>query len=119
MGIIGNILWLLFGGLITACMWLVAGIACCCSIVGIPLGLQCFKLAGLSLWPMGKEIIYHNTTLSFIGNVIWVLLCGLALCITYISFGIIWCCTIVGMPLGKQCFKLARLSLMPFGAEIY
>lgn len=119
MNFLGNILWLIFGGLITSIMWFFSGLMCCITIVGIPFGLQCFKLATLSLWPMGKEIVYSDNTMSFLGNVIWVIFCGVPICLTYLGFALLWAITIVGLPFSKQCLKLARLSLTPFGTEIY
>ncbi len=118
MNTLGNILWLIFGGFINWIGWMVAGICCCVTIVGIPFGLQCFKFASLSLWPFGKEIIYGNGTFSFLINIIWLFLFGWEMAIANIVIGLCWCITIVGIPFGKQFFKLAKLSLMPFGATI-
>ncbi len=114
----GNILWFLFGGFINWIGWMIVGLFCCITIVGIPLGLQCFKFASLSLWPFGKEIVYGTSTFSFLVNIIWILLFGWEMALVNICIGLCWCITIVGIPFGLQCFKFAKLSFMPFGATI-
>ena len=115
---IGNILWLVFGGFLSGLGWLIAGLICCVTVIGIPLGKQCFKFAGLSFWPFGKEIIYGGGAPSTIANIIWLLLCGILMAIMNVVFGCLWCITIVGIPFGKQFFKIAKLSLTPFGARV-
>lgn len=115
---IGNILWFLFGGLITGLMWWFFGVLWCISIVGIPVGVQCFKLASMSFWPFKKEVVYEGGAMSFIVNVIWFFIGGLELAATHLLFGALWCITIVGIPFGMQFFKLAKLSLAPFGAVV-
>lgn len=118
MTFLGNLLWFLFGGLIGGLGWTLAGCLWCITIVGIPVGLQCFKFAGLAFFPFGKEIVYGGGTFSVLVNIIWLLLSGLELAIGYVVLGCLWCITIVGIPFGKQCFKLAKLALMPFGASV-
>ena len=118
MTFLGNLLWFLFGGLIGGLGWTLAGCLWCITIVGIPVGLQCFKFAGLAFFPFGKEIVYGGGTFSVLVNIIWLLLSGLELVIGYVVLGCLWCITIVGIPFGKQCFKLAKLALMPFGASV-
>ena len=118
MTFLGNLLWFLFGGLIGGFGWTLAGCLWCITIVGIPVGLQCFKFAGLAFFPFGKEIVYGGGTFSLLVNIIWLLLSGLELAIGYVVLGCLWCITIVGIPFGKQCFKLAKLALMPFGASV-
>lgn len=118
MTFLGNLLWFLFGGLIGGLGWTLAGCLWCITIVGIPVGLQCFKFAGLAFFPFGKEIVYGGGTFSVLVNIIWLLLSGLELAIGYVVLGCLWCITIVGIPFGKQCFKLAKLALMPFGAGV-
>lgn len=118
MRIIGNILWLLFGGLILAILWLISGIILCVTIIGIPIGIQCFKFSTLMLSPFGKEVIYSNNTSSFLLNILWILFFGIGLALTSLAIGIVWCITIIGIPIGVQCIKFAKLALMPFGAEV-
>ena len=114
---IGNILWFLFTGIEAAIGWFILGILWCITIIGIPFGRQCFKFAKLSAFPFGKSV-NENFGAHPIANVIWLLLGGLEMAIGFFFIGIIWCITIVGIPFGKQCFKLALLSLAPFGAQI-
>ncbi len=114
---IGNILWFLLTGLISAIVWALIGVAWCITIVGIPFGLQAFKMAKLSLFPFGKEI-KTNFDKHPIANIIWLIFGGLGLAVLYLLTGLFWCITIVGIPFGKQCFKLAKLALIPFGTTI-
>lgn len=118
MKILLNILWFLGGGLIAAVTWTIAGLFWCITIIGIPMGIQCFKFAKLSLAPFGKEIKYGEKLSSFIMNIFWLLLTGLPLAIENFFFGCFWCITIVGIPWGLQFFKFAKLAFAPFGAEI-
>ena len=114
---LGNILWFLFTGLWTGIMWFFIGLLWCITIIGIPFGKQAFKLARLSFWPFGAEVD-KNFGKHPIANVIWVIFGGFILTIGFAVAGLIWCITIIGIPFGKQCFKLAGLALSPFGAEI-
>lgn len=118
MRILGNILWLIFGGLLSAVAWCFVGLILCITIIGIPLGLQCFKFASLSLWPFGRDVYFGGGTVSLIVNVIWLIFFGVWMAIGHAIIGACWCITIIGIPFGLQFFKLAKLSLMPFGAEI-
>ena len=118
MRIIGNIIWFVFGGFLMALGWVIAGILCCLTVIGIPIGLQAFKLAALALWPFGKDVEYGGGAVSFILNVIWIILGGFALALSHLFLAVFFCITIIGIPFGKQHFKLAKLALMPFGAVI-
>ena len=118
MSILGNILWFVFGGAISGLSWCLAGVLWCISIVGIPVGLQCFKIAGLTFFPFWKEVIYGGGAGSLLLNVLWIILSGLPLALEHLVFGAILCVTIVGIPFGLQQFKLAKLALMPFGAAV-
>lgn len=115
---IGNILWMIFGGGILAILWGIAGLLCCCTIIGIPMGVQCFKFASLVFWPFGRNVIFANGTANFLLNILWILIFGWELSIVSFLLGLLWSVTIVGIPLGMQCFKFARLAFMPFGAHI-
>lgn len=118
MKFIGNIIWLVFGGLLTALAWAFYGILWCITIVGIPLGLQCFKFASLSLWPFGKEVEYNGGAVKTIVNIIWMIFTGLEMALMNVICGLVLCVTIIGIPFGKQFFKLASLSLLPFGSSV-
>ena len=115
---LGNILWFLFSGIFSGMAWVVWGLLWCITIIGIPIGLQCFKLAGLSFWPFGRTVEYQGGAMSFIVNVFWFLFGGLEMAMVNAIFGLLWCVTIVGVPFGMQFFKLAKLSLAPFGAVV-
>ncbi|GMB10601.1 MAG: YccF domain-containing protein [Candidatus Improbicoccus devescovinae] len=118
MKIIANILWIIFGGFILSLMWFISGIVLCVTILGIPFGIQCFKFTALMLAPFGKEIIYSSKISSLLFNLIWILVFGWELAISSAIIGLIWCVTIIGLPIGLQCFKFSQLAFMPFGAEI-
>ena len=115
---IGNILWFLFVGIGSAIAWFILGVVWCITIIGIPFGKQCFKFATLSAFPFGKTADM-NFGRHFIANVLWLILGGFGLFIGYLFAGILFCFTVIGIPFGKQCFKLAKLSLAPFGARVY
>lgn len=118
MGFLGNILWFILGGEIMGLLWFAIGILWCCTIIGIPIGIQCFKMAGLSFWPFGRDVIFNDSAVSVILNVIWIVVSGCELAIANLIFGLVFCCTIIGIPFGIQYFKMAKLSLLPFGATI-
>ena len=118
MSSIGNILWFVFGRFFSGLGWLLAGILWCVTIVGIPIGLQCFKFAELSFMPFGKEVVYSGKAVSFLLNVLWLLISGFILAMGNFILGVLMCVTIIGIPFGKQFFKIAKLCLAPFGADI-
>lgn len=119
MSCLGNIIWIIFGGFFNALVWLIAGVLWCLTIVGIPVGIQCFKMAGLQFAPFGKEIVTVNDgSGSLILNILWLIFGGLELCIANLISAFFLCITIVGIPFAKQSLKLAALSLMPFGKEV-
>jgi uncharacterized membrane protein YccF (DUF307 family) len=118
MRIIGNIIWFLFGGFLMFLGWLIAGLIYCVTIIGIPIGLQAFKLAWLALWPFGKQVNYSGGVGRFILNVVWIICGGFVLMLSHLFWGIMFFITIVGIPFGQQHFKLAKLALMPFGASV-
>lgn len=118
MGCLGNLLWFVCGGCISGISWALAGCLWCISIVGIPVGLQCFKFAALSFFPFGKEVEYGGGAVSLIVNIIWILISGIPLAVEHAVFGAVLCVTVVGIPFGLQHFKLAKLALMPFGTMV-
>lgn len=118
MRLIGNVLWFLFGGFLSGLSWVISGLLWCLSIIGIPYGRQCFKFASLAFWPFGKEIVYGGGAVSFLANVIWTIFFGIPMAIGNFFVGCLWCITIAGIPFGKQFFKIAKLSLAPFGSRI-
>ncbi|MGM0123600.1 hypothetical protein IGI37_000972 [Enterococcus sp. AZ194] len=118
MGCLGNIIWFIFGGFVGGLTWFAAGVLWCITIVGIPIGLQCFKLADLSFWPFGKEVVYSASTVSFLVNFLWLIFSGFWLAVAHCISGVLLCITVIGIPFGLQSFKLAKLALMPFGAQV-
>jgi uncharacterized membrane protein YccF (DUF307 family) len=118
---IGNILWLIFAGVWLAIGYIVGGIVMCLTIIGIPFGIQAFKLAGFALWPFGREIERKPDAggiFESIFNVIWLILSGWEIFLAAVLGGILLCITIIGIPFGIQAFKLGALALWPFGREI-
>lgn len=117
--VLGNIVWLVFGGLLSALGWFLAGCVCCITIIGFPIGLQCFKFSRMLLCPFGKTVYFGNMSSgSVLLNVIWILLCGIELAAASALMGAACCVTVIGIPFGIQHFKFAALALLPFGAEI-
>ena len=110
MRLLGNICWFIFGGCLSGLAWLVSGIVWCITIVGIPYGLQCFKFASLSFFPFGKQVEYGGGAVSFLVNIIWLIFNGWWMALGNFLIGCLWCITIVGIPFGKQFFKIARIS---------
>ena len=118
MGCLGNLIWMLCGGIWQALGWFFMGILWCVTIVGIPIGRQCFKFASLAFAPFGKEVEYGGGAVSLVVNIIWLLISGIPLALAAAINGLLLCSTIIGIPFGLQCFKIAKLALMPFGARI-
>jgi uncharacterized membrane protein YccF (DUF307 family) len=121
MRLLGNIIWLLCGGLITAMEYLAASLVLLITIIGIPFALQTIKLAMLQLWPFGAEIRTRENQpgcLSTLMNLIWLFVGGFWIFLTHLVFGFLLGITIVGIPFAKQHFKLSRLALTPFGREV-
>ncbi|MGF2941073.1 YccF domain-containing protein [Enterococcus xiangfangensis] len=118
MSCLGNLIWFIFGGLIGGLTWCLAGILWCITIIGIPIGLQCFKFASLSFAPFGKDVVYQTTGVNLIVNIIWLIVSGIPLAIGHLVSAALLAITIVGTPFAMQSLKLARLALMPFGAQI-
>lgn len=118
MTFLGNLLWLVSGGLLVSLGWFVSGLLWCVTVVGIPWGIQCFKFAKLSLAPFGKEVIPGGGAPSLIANVLWLMISGIPMAMGHVVAGGILCLTIIGIPFGRQHFKLAALALTPFGARV-
>lgn len=121
MNLIGNLIWIIFGGFFAASGYFSGGLVLCFTIIGIPFGLQCFKIAGMVLAPFGRKVVTTNSSsgcLSFFANIIWLLFGGLWTALNHLIWGILLAITIVGLPFAKQHFKLIELSLMPFGRKI-
>jgi len=115
-----NIFWLIFGGLIIALLYAVAGIICFILIITIPFGIASFRMANYALWPFGRTIRRNPSAgvAPGVGNVIWLIFAGWWLALGHIATGIAQCVTIIGIPLGLANFKLVPVSLFPLGHEI-
>ncbi len=117
MRLIGNIIWFILGGLFLGLGWCIAGLILCITVIGIPLGLQCFKAAKLTFAPFGKQVNVHFDKHP-VANVLWAIFFGWEMALGYLISGVLCCITIVGIPLGLQSFKLMKLAFLPFGATV-
>ena len=118
MKFIGNIIWVVFGGLLISLGYLFGGLVLCLTIVGIPFGVQIMRLGMFALWPFGGEVQPKaNATgcLQIIMNVLWIIFGGIEVALSHLTLGVAFCCTIIGIPFGLQHFKLTLYSLLPFG----
>ena len=121
MRFLGNLIWLIFGGIIIAIEYFIGSLILMITIVGIPFGLQTLKMASLAIWPFGRDTRVHaraSGCLYILMNIIWLLTGGLCIALTHVIFGAILCITIIGIPFGLQHFKLAAIALSPFGRDI-
>ena len=121
MKLIGNIIWLVFGGIEIAFEYLVASLVLMITIIGIPFGLQSLKLGMLALWPFGAKVATRRGQpgcLSTVMNILWFFVGGFWICLSHLFLGVVFCLTIIGIPFGKQHFKLAPIALTPFGREV-
>jgi uncharacterized membrane protein YccF (DUF307 family) len=120
MRFLGNLIWLVFGGLLACLGYWLAGLLLCLTLVGIPFGLQSFKLGTAILWPFGRDIVPGegaDSVLRILFNFVWIVLFGWEIAIAHLVFGLIFFVTIIGIPFGVQHFKLARLAIWPFGYD--
>lgn len=119
--VLGDLLWMLTGGILVALWYALGGVVLCLTVVGIPFGVQSFRLAGLALFPFGSEIRitgFASGPLGVAMNVLWLLIGGIWLAVCHLALALLMAITIVGLPFARQHFKLARLALMPFGSVI-
>ena len=121
MKILGNIIWVLFGGFFVALEYFVSSIGLFITIIGIPFGIQTLKLGVLALWPFGSQVVdipQSSGCLSFLMNVIWFFIGGIWIFLSHLLFGLIFCITVIGIPFGVQHFKLALLAITSFGLVV-
>ena len=121
MKILGNLVWLIFGGIIIAIEYFIGSIILMITIVGIPFGIQTLKMAALSIWPFGRDTRVHSRAsgcLYVLMNLIWLICGGIWIALTHAFFGALLCITIIGIPFGLQHFKLTAVALSPFGRDI-
>jgi uncharacterized membrane protein YccF (DUF307 family) len=119
-----NVLWVIFGGgLLIFIEYALAGLLLCVTIVGIPFGVQCFKIAGLGLFPFGKDLAevprgLAGSSVGFLFNLLWIVFAGIWIFISHLVIGVGLAVTIIGIPFAFQHLKLAMLALAPFGSEV-
>lgn len=121
MSLLGNLIWLVFGGLLSGLLYLLSGLLLCLTVVGLPFGLRSMKMGLEILMPFGKELKElpdPNSPLRLVFNVIWLLLFGWEIAIQHAVWALILAVTIVGMPFALQHLKLIPLALFPFGREL-
>ena len=123
MRLLGNIIWLLFGGLATGIGWWLAGLLAAITIIGIPFAIAAFRIGAFSFWPFGREIVDRPESegmklLILLGNIVWILLGGIWLALAHLFFALLLGITIIGIPFAVQHLKLAHLSLTPYGKMI-
>jgi uncharacterized membrane protein YccF (DUF307 family) len=121
MRILGNLIWLIFGGFIIAIEYFIGSIILMITIVGIPFGIQTLKMGALAIWPFGRDTRVHaraSGCLYILMNVLWLICGGLWIALTHALFGLLLCITIIGIPFGLQHFKLTAIALNPFGRDI-
>jgi uncharacterized membrane protein YccF (DUF307 family) len=121
MKILGNLIWLIFGGIIIAIEYLIGSMVLFITIIGIPFGIQTLKMSSLAIWPFGRDTRVHERAsgcLYILMNVLWLICGGIWIALTHALFGLVLCITIIGIPFGLQHFKLTAIALNPFGRDI-
>ena len=124
MRLLGNIIWLIFGGLATGIGWWVAGLLAAITIIGIPFSIAAFRIGTFSFWPFGREVVDRAESgearklLILLGNIVWIVLGGIWLALAHLFFALLLGITIIGIPFAVQHLKLAHLSLTPYGKMI-
>ena len=118
---IGNILWLILGGLVAALIYFLVGVVLFCTIIGIPFGILLFKMGEYALWPFGRELVNkpgEPGCVSIVMNLLWILLGWWEVALVHLVCGLVFCITIVGIPFGLQHFRMGLQSVFPFGKEV-
>jgi len=120
MATLGNVIWFLLFGLWLGLSWLMAGIIFCCTIIGIPFGIASFRIAQFAFFPFGKDVVSTGDAgaCTFLVNVIWVVVAGVWLWIAAVVAGVCFCITLIGIPFGIACFRIAKVSFAPLGKKI-
>lgn len=120
MSLLGNIIWLVFGGFVAGIEYIISGLLLCLTIVGIPFGLRSIKLGMATFTPFGKDVVdaEHQSPLKLIFDVVWIVLFGWEIAITHLVFALLLALTIVGIPFARQHMKLIPLALFPFNMDL-
>jgi uncharacterized membrane protein YccF (DUF307 family) len=119
--LLGNIIWLIFGGFMSGIGYIIGGLGTCLTIIGIPFGIEAIKIGFASFTPFGKDVVKNSSadsTLALILNIVWIVLFGWAIALSHLLWGVVLAITIVGLPFAKQHFKLLTLALWPFGHDL-
>jgi uncharacterized membrane protein YccF (DUF307 family) len=122
MSCLGNIIWLIFGGLVVGVGYVIGGLLLCLTIIGIPFGVQSIKLGFATFAPFGKEVVeveHANSALRVIFNIIWLILFGWAIAVAHLISAVVLAITIIGIPFALQHIKLIPLALFPFGRDLH
>ncbi len=122
MNLFGNIIWLILGGLLVTLIYYIVGLLMCITLIGIPFGVQLFKLGTYALWPFGHELMDgpgQPGCVSVVMNLVWILFGWWEIALVHVACGFIFCITLIGIPWGLQHFKMAISSIFPFGKEIH
>ena len=120
LSLLGNILWFLLGGLWMGLEWLITGLLFCLTIIGIPYGIACFRIAQFAFFPFGKTVVPSENAgaCTFVLNVIWIIFAGIWLWISAVIAGLFFCLTIIGIPFGIASFRIAKVSFAPLGKKV-
>ena len=120
LAVLGNVLWFLLGGLWMGLEWLITGLLFCLTIIGIPYGIACFRIAQFAFFPFGKTVVPSENAgaCTFVLNVIWIIFAGIWLWISAVIAGLFFCLTIIGIPFGIACFRIAKVSFAPLGKKV-
>jgi uncharacterized membrane protein YccF (DUF307 family) len=121
MSLLGNLLWLIFGGFLSGLGYILGGLALCLTIVGIPFGLMSMRLGMATFAPFGKQVVERpdaNSPLRIVFNIIWLVIFGWGIALAHLAAALLLCVTIIGIPFGIQHLKLIPLALFPFGRDL-
>ncbi|MGA7937148.1 MAG: YccF domain-containing protein [Kovacikia sp.] len=121
LSLLGNLIWLVFGGFISGIGYIIGGLGTCLTIIGIPFGIEAIKIGFATFTPFGREVVRNSgadSTLALILNIVWIVLFGWGIALSHLLWGVLLAITIVGLPFAKQHFKLLTLALWPFGHDL-
>jgi len=121
MSLLGNIIWLIFGGLLTGLGYIIGGLGLCLTVIGIPFGVQSMKLGVATFAPFGKELVERpggNSPLRVVLNIIWIIFFGWEIALAHLVHAGILAVTIIGIPFALQHIKLIPMALLPLGRSL-
>jgi len=121
MSLLGNIIWLIFGGFLAGLGYILGGLLLCLTIIGIPFGVQSIKLGMATFTPFGKEVVEienANSALRVIFNIVWLVFFGWGIALAHLVSALLLTITIIGIPFAKQHIKLIPMALVPFGRSL-